>query len=71
MGANLDAAEVADHIGIDASRAVNYHSDEIGTQKIYGAMSHFIMESRTMRGSRPGNDWRKDIDEDFDRRKRR
>lgn len=71
LGANLDAAEVADHIGIDASRAVNYHSDEIGTQKIYGAMSHFIMESRTMRGSRPGNDWRKDIDEDFDRRKRR
>ena len=46
LGANLDAEEFADHIGIDASRAVNYHSDELGTKQIYVAMSKFVSCTR-------------------------
>lgn len=73
MGANIDAEDFAEHIGIDASRAVNYHADKIGTQKVYGAMSDFVMEARTMisfSGSRPGNAWRSELDKDFSRRRR-
>ena len=72
LGANLDAEEFADHIGIDASRAVNYHSDELGTKQIYVAMSKFV--SCTRRGAKTDeatdDAWRKELDEDFKRRKK-
>ena len=35
LGANIDAVETAAHIGIDRSRAVNYHSDSRGTRLNY------------------------------------
>lgn len=71
MGANIDAAEVADHIGIERRRAVNYHSDKIGTEKIYDAMSNlvsFAMSAPT--GSRLDDNWRKELDRDFRSRKK-
>ena len=37
LGANIDAIETAEQFGIDASRAVNYHSDRIGTRKAFDA----------------------------------
>ena len=69
LGANIDAAEVADSIGIERSRAVNYHSDEIGTEKLFGAMSNFVSFSRKMK-VRPDDSWRKELDEDFISRKK-
>lgn len=83
LGANIDAAEVAEHIGIDARRAVNYHADHMGTAHVFGAVSRFISSSRRRRRfdsdpSRPNealmseevdDTWREDIDKDFNDRK--
>jgi len=75
LGANIDAAEVAEHIGIDRDDAVDYHADSKGTQKVYRAMSMRMSMAR----SRPSksasvkatNDtaWREELDEDFKSRK--
>lgn len=47
LGANIDAVDVAGHIGIDASRAVNYHADSKGTGQVFGAVSNFVKMSRS------------------------
>ncbi len=72
MGANIDAVEVASHIGISANRAVNYHADSEGTQEVYGAVSNFAMAFAApsfLRASKD-NSWRKSIDKDFESRKK-
>ena len=67
LGANIDAVETAGHFGIDADRAVNYHSDSEGTALNYEVLSETIC---AVRCSRPlGRDWKKRIDEDFYRRR--
>ena len=69
LGANIDAPEVAKRIGIERRRAVNYHADKRGTQKVYGAMSNFVSHAM----SAPTSDlladdsWREELDEDFKR----
>ncbi len=70
LGANIDAAEVAEHIGIDARRAVNYHSDKIGTRKAYGAMANFMSAFAAPSFSNFFDDdsWREEIDKDFEER---
>ena len=72
LGANIDAADVAENIGIDRRRAVNYHSDRLGTQKVYGAMSNFVSFARSSAAmSAPVDDtWREELDEDFKSRKK-
>ena len=68
LGANIDAAEVADSIGIDRRRAVNYHSDRVGTQKVYGAMSNFVsfaMNAPSAAMNLDDDSWREELDEDF------
>ena len=72
LGANIDAVEVAEHIGIDARRAVNYHADSRGTEKIFDGIACFA--SGFAAKSAPDIDfdddeWRKLIDEDFEDRK--
>lgn len=83
LGANIDAAQVAGSIGIDARRAVNYHADSEGTAHVFGAVSHFAKNLRaSKRYSRKSSaamsappdeavddSWRKSIDEDFNSRK--
>ena len=71
LGANIDAIEVAGNIGIDARRAVNYHSDSRGTSHLFGAVGNFMRAfSAAPRGKRLDSDaWREDIDEDFNSRK--
>ena len=67
LGANIDAVETAGHFGIDADRAVNYHSDSEGTALNYEVLSETIC---AVRCSQPlGCDWKKRIDEDYERRK--
>ena len=59
--------ETAGHFGIDAARAVNYHSDSEGTALNYEVLSETIC---AVRCSQPlGSDWKKRIDEDYKRRK--
>ncbi|MBQ6297253.1 MAG: VWA domain-containing protein [Selenomonadaceae bacterium] len=74
LGANIDAVEVASHIGIDARRAVNYHADHKGTQEVFGAISNFAagfaapnIDFDKIFGD---DSWRKDIDKDFEERKK-
>lgn len=67
LGANIDAVETARHFGIDADRAVNYHSDHEGTQLNYEVLSAVVS---AVRHSAPlGRDWKRRIDEDFRSRK--
>ena len=73
LGANIDAAEVADSIGIDRRRAVNYHSDKVGTQKVYNSMSKFVsyaMAAPSAAMSFDDDTWREELDKDFKNRKK-
>ena len=67
LGANIDAVETARHFGIGADRAVNYHSDSRGTKLNYEVVSEAICAVRC--SSPLSQDWKKRIDEDFERRK--
>lgn len=75
MGANIDAVEVAGHIGIDARRAVNYHADRKGTHEVFGAIGNFasaFAATPLMGFGKLSDDnfWRKSIDKDFEDRKK-
>ena len=73
LGANIDAPNFAEHIGIDRRRAVNYHSDRIGTQKVYGAMSDFVsfaMSAPFADFANMDDSWREELDRDFKSRKK-
>ena len=67
LGANIDAIGTASHLGIDADRAVNFHSDSIGTKAIFSGISCFMRSFAAM--PEVGNSWRKAIDEDYTQRK--
>ena len=67
LGANIDAVETAGRFGIDADRAVNYHSDSEGTALNYEVLSETICAVRS--SQLLGRDWKKRIDEDFYRRR--
>ncbi len=68
LGANIDAVETAGNFGIDADRAVNYHSDSEGTALNYEVLSEAIC---AVRCSRPLEaKWKERIDEDYLRRRR-
>ena len=67
LGANIDAVETADSIGIDPSRAVNYHSDSRGTRLNYEVLSDAITSVRCC--EELPCDWSRRIDEDYQERK--
>lgn len=74
LGANIDAVEVAEHIGIDARRAVNYHADRRGTKHVYEAVGDlarcFVAKPAIEMDEIFSSDsWRKNIDKDFEDRK--
>lgn len=66
IGANIDAVSTAAKYGINCERAVNYHADKKGTEVIYNAVANAVCN---MRSSAPvGDNWRQDIDADFNLR---
>ena len=71
LGANIDAIEVAGHLGIDARRAVNYHADSCGTRELFSAVGNFAsaFAASPFQGFYDDGSWRKSIDEDFKNRK--
>ena len=74
LGANIDAVEVAEHIGIDARRAVNYHADRRGTAQAFGAIGNLACAFAAtpkfeMDSFFDDRSWRKNIDKDFEDRK--
>ena len=70
LGANIDAPEVASHLGIERRRAVNNHSDKLGTKKVYGAMSNFVSFAMSAPSAPLDDTWREELDEDFKSRKK-
>jgi len=67
LGANIDAEKAAADIGIDADKAVNYHSDSIGTQISYAAVEQAVDDIR--KGKELNTKWRKNLDSDYVKRK--
>jgi len=66
MGANMDAIDVASNFGIEANRAVNFHSDNHGTNLNYQAMNKVMSDFRTKEIIE--DDWKKEVDEDYIKR---
>lgn len=67
MGANIDAISVASTMGIDASRAANYHADKVGTATNFMAVGKMFTAVR--KGSGITDNWKDDIDKDYKSRK--
>ncbi len=67
LGANIDAVETAANIGISRERAVNYHADSTGTEKVYACMSAPISAMR--RGNKIDAAWKEDVEADYEARK--
>lgn len=67
MGANIDAIKTAKKFGVDSNRAVQYHSDEQGTNLNYRVMSETIRDLRVNKTIK--EDWKSDIDKDYLKRK--
>ena len=67
MGANIDAIETARSFGIDASRAVNYHADNIGTRNVYEAVAQAACNIRACREL--DDDWKANVERDYQSRK--
>lgn len=67
LGANIDAAETAEGIGIRRDRAVDFVADACGTQKNYAAVSEAVTQVRAC--APLGNDWREEIDRDYKKRR--
>ena len=75
LGANMDAIEVAGRFGIEANRAVNYECDSKGTALNYQVLNETVS---MVRASRPyelrrvlDKNWKKDIEQDYQRRHKR
>lgn len=73
LGANIDAVHVASSMGINANRAVNYHSDKKGTHEAFGAFANFMACARISKAklSKIDDSWRESIDKDFKARRRK
>ena len=66
LGANIDAAETAEHVGISRNRAQNYHADKAGVDLNFSVMSENIAQFRKNAGM-PA-DWNKKVEEDYRKR---
>ena len=69
LGANIDAIETANTIGINAERAVNYKSDSIGTKKNYDTLNKAVEEVRS--GKELDKNWKADIEADYNERNKK
>ena len=67
LGANIDAVETARSYGLKEGHAVRYHNDRHGIALNYEVMSETVAKFRS--GSAIGEDWCKEVKEDFDKRK--
>lgn len=62
LGANIDAVGTAKNFGISEDRAVNYHSDPVGTRLNYEVISETIS---AFRADRIDDNWKERITKDF------
>lgn len=69
LGANIDAVETAEQLGIDEERAVNYHADSEGVQLNFSAISGAVSMFRSAKPM--SSEWREEIDTDYKKRGRK
>lgn len=69
LGANIDAAETAQNLGIDQDRAANFCSDSEGTMLNYKVVSEAVSNFR--KGKNVEADWKKEIENDYNKRGRK
>jgi len=69
LGANIDAAETAESIGISRETAVDYHCDVMGSEVQYNTMCAAVTSVRKGKKLSSSLGWRKAADEDFRGRK--
>lgn len=67
VGANIDAVGTATGLGIEASRAANYHADGKGTKKVFDGVANAVYDMCF--ACRIDDDWADEIKEDFKNRK--
>ena len=71
LGANIDAAEVANSIGIDREYSKSFHNDKEGIALNYEAVSEAAASFRSSgKGERLFKGWGTRIDNDFENRKK-
>ena len=69
LGANIDAVETANHLGIAPERAVNYHCDSEGTGLNFQVVGEAVA---AVRCSAPLDaHWKDAIEEDFRKRQKK
>ena len=73
LGANIDAIEVADNLGISKDRAANYNCDELGTALNYQVLEAAVTRVRKYKAADmamtfAGGAWKADIDRDYEKR---
>ena len=73
LGANIDAAEMADSIGIDKNCAANYNCDSEGTALNYKVLEEAVSHVRacapgTMCAELAAGEWKARIDVDYEKR---
>ncbi len=73
LGANIDAIEVADNMGISKDRAANYNCDSVGTAINYQVLEAAVTRVRKCRAADvgmafTGGEWKADIDRDYEKR---
>ncbi len=69
LGANIDSVKTAGSLGISADRAANYHADSVGTAMNFNAVANAVSEFRCCKSL--NTDWKKEIDEDYENRKKK
>ena len=71
IGANIDAAAEASHLGIASEHAADYVADGRGTEVLYSAMAMAVANVRSgAPGSVMGDSWRAGLDADVRARRR-
>ncbi|MDW7671958.1 MAG: hypothetical protein SCK57_13005 [Bacillota bacterium] len=66
LGANIDAAAVAERFGVSNDFAADFHADSEGTLLNYSVLSDAVSDLRANRAI--DKDWKKRIDEDYRKR---
>lgn len=69
LGANIDAAAAAEKFGIGKEFAADYHADAEGTELNFNVLNEAVTSFR--HNEKLDSDWKKDIEADFIKRKRR
>lgn len=70
LGANIDAVETAESIGIHSNRAANFIADDEGVEKMFEAQEMFLCEIRQDRAGAFDDSWKRKLDADYNTRKK-